>query len=81
MTLLILAVNTIVAIVLYYFTLNGINHFIDSKSSENEEEAKKDEFILKSVVTVLLLILLCGNGIIYYNMIEENGTVDVVEEE
>jgi len=82
MLLTLLVINSIVAIVLYYFALNGINHFIDH-SPAPEDEAKKDESKLKLTATLLLLILLSGNGIIYYNSYNQDngGTVDVVEED
>lgn len=75
----VLVINTIISIVLYIFTLSGINHFIHNSTSP-EEEKNRDEINLKLVSTFLLLILLGGNGIIYYNLYNKSGTInDVVE--
>ena len=78
MLLPLLVTSTVVSIVLYYITINGINHFIDNSSSEDDEKSK-DEIILKILTTILLLILLGCNGIIYYNSYDRTGTTNVVE--
>jgi Na+/proline symporter len=76
---LFLIINSVISLLLYYFAIKGINHFVETVSDKSE--AKRDEIILKGISTILLLILLGCNGIIYYNYVEDGGTVDVVEKE